>query len=107
MANVVVAAPSPIGSSIGHVYPHETTSRVFDLAEQFQKFLATQPHATSVSSIKGLTPFNLSGTSSIWILDSGASHHMSYDYKSFFVFKSYIIYVNYDRRWHSYAISRN
>ncbi|PNX83025.1 hypothetical protein L195_g039062 [Trifolium pratense] len=45
---------------IDHVYPYETTSRVFDLAKQFQKFLASQPDATSVSSIKGLTQSNLS-----------------------------------------------
>ncbi|PNX69588.1 gag-pol polyprotein, partial [Trifolium pratense] len=44
-----------VGFGIGQVYPHETTSRVFDLAEQFQKFLATQPHATSVSSIEVMT----------------------------------------------------
>jgi hypothetical protein len=78
-----LAAPLSVGIGNDYVYPHETTSRVFDLAEQFQKFLATQPHATSVSSIKGLTPSNCSGISSIWILDSGASHHMSYDRKSF------------------------
>ncbi|PNX64886.1 hypothetical protein L195_g054253, partial [Trifolium pratense] len=74
-----LVAPFPINSGIDCVYPCETTSRVFDLAKQFQKFLATQPHATSVSSMEGLTPSNLSGiSSSIWILDSGASHHMSW-----------------------------
>ena len=35
------------------------------------------------SSLKGLPSSSLLGTSSsIWILDSGASHHMSYDPKS-------------------------
>jgi len=44
--------------------------------------LVTHPHA--VSSIKGSTPSDLLGiSSSIWILDSGASNHMSYDRKSF------------------------
>ncbi|PNX59152.1 hypothetical protein L195_g059546, partial [Trifolium pratense] len=47
-----LAAPLPVSIGIDYVYPHKTTSRVFDLAAQFQKFLATQPHATSVSSIK-------------------------------------------------------
>ncbi|PNX63832.1 gag-pol polyprotein, partial [Trifolium pratense] len=52
--------------------------------EKFQNFLAAQPHATSVSYVKGLNPSSLSSiSSSIWIFDSGASHHMSYDCKSF------------------------
>ncbi|CAJ2637857.1 unnamed protein product [Trifolium pratense] len=77
-------APLPVSYGIGPIYSHETTSPVFDLAEKFQNFLAAQPHATSVSYVKGLTPSNLSGiSSSIWIFDSGASHHMSYDRKSF------------------------
>lgn len=38
----------------------------------------------TASSIKGLNSSYLSGISpSIWILDSGASHHMSYDAKPF------------------------
>ncbi|CAI8588773.1 unnamed protein product [Vicia faba] len=38
----------------------------------------------SASSVKGLISSNLSSiSSSIWILDSGVSHHMSYDHKSF------------------------
>ncbi|MCI80364.1 hypothetical protein A2U01_0101635, partial [Trifolium medium] len=39
MAVSPLAAPLPIGIGIDHAYPHETTSRVFDLAQQFQKFL--------------------------------------------------------------------
>lgn len=36
----------------------------------------------SAFSIKGLNSYSLSGmSSSIWIFDSGASHHMSYDNK--------------------------
>jgi hypothetical protein len=77
-------APLRVSYGTDSIYSHETTSRVVDLAAKFQNFLATQPHATSVSSIKGLTPSNLSGiSSSVWIFDSGASHHMSYDRKSF------------------------
>lgn len=86
-SHVVTVSPSTIahpGYNIGHVYPFETISQVSDLAEQFQNFLSTQPHVIYASSIKGLTPFNLSGiSSSMWIFDSGASHHMSYDHKSF------------------------
>ncbi|PNX95116.1 SPX domain-containing protein 1-like, partial [Trifolium pratense] len=79
-----IVAPPSVNSGIGSAYPSETNSHVFDLAEQFQKFLATQPHAMFASSIKGLNPSSLSDiSSSIWILDYGASHHMSYDHKSF------------------------
>ncbi|XP_045810861.1 uncharacterized protein LOC123905293 [Trifolium pratense] len=57
-----VVAPPSVSSGIGSAYPSETNSHVFDLAEQFQKFLATQPHAMSASSIKGLNPSSLSGS---------------------------------------------
>ncbi|XP_045796078.1 uncharacterized protein LOC123890503 [Trifolium pratense] len=57
-----IVAPPSVGSGIGSAYPSETNSHVFDLAEQFQKFLATQPHAMSASSIKGLNPSSLSGS---------------------------------------------
>ena len=54
------------------------------MLEQFQKFLAAQPHAMSVSSLIGLSSSCSSGTSPIlWVLDSGASHHMSPDLSSF------------------------
>lgn len=52
--------------------------------EQFQQFLASQPHAMSASSHKGLSSSGTSGIhSSLWVLDSGASHHMSPHSKSF------------------------
>ncbi|PNX96392.1 hypothetical protein L195_g019598 [Trifolium pratense] len=44
--------------SIGHAYPHETTSQVFNLAEQFQRFLVTLPHVTPISSIKRVRGLN-------------------------------------------------
>ena len=54
------------------------------MLEQFQKFLAAQPHAMSVSSPIGLSSSCSSGTSPIlWVLDYGASHHMSPDLSSF------------------------
>ena len=54
------------------------------LAEQFQKFLSLQPHAMSASSSVGQLPHSSSGMShSVWVLDSGASHHMSPDSSSF------------------------
>jgi hypothetical protein len=40
--------------------PGQTTSQASDLVEQFQKFLSTQPHAMSTSSVKGLTLSNSS-----------------------------------------------
>jgi histone deacetylase 1/2 len=53
------------------------------LAEQFQKFLSLQPQAMSASFI-GQLPHNSSGMShSEWVLDSGASHHISPDSSSF------------------------
>ena len=54
------------------------------LAEQFQKFLSLQPQAMSASSSVGQLPHSSSGMShSVWVLDSGASHHMSPDSSSF------------------------
>lgn len=65
------------------------------LAEQFQKFLSLQPQALSVSSFICQLPHNSSGMSFFeWILDSGASHHMSLDSSSFTsVCSSFSIYV--------------
>ena len=54
------------------------------LFEQFQKFLATQLHTISASShidLSSSSPSSIS--SSLWVLDSGASHHMSPDLSSF------------------------
>jgi hypothetical protein len=56
MAMFPLVSPLHIAHGINCVYQHEITSLVFLFAEQFQKFLATQPHATFVSSIEGLTP---------------------------------------------------
>ncbi|XP_075489641.1 uncharacterized protein LOC142528475 [Primulina tabacum] len=54
------------------------------LFEQFQQFLASRPHAMSAYSHIGLSSSRTSGiSSSIWVLDSGASHHMSLDLSSF------------------------
>ncbi|XP_075489501.1 uncharacterized protein LOC142528343 [Primulina tabacum] len=54
------------------------------LFEQFQQFLASQPHAMSASSHIGLSSSGTSGiSSSIWVLDYGTSHHMSPDLSSF------------------------
>jgi hypothetical protein len=54
------------------------------LAEQFQKFLSLQPQAMSASSSIGQLPHSSSGMShSEWVLNSGASHHMSPDSLSF------------------------
>ena len=76
----------------GYKPPHHNTAAVASpgsitdpntLAEQFQKFLSLQPQAMSASSI-GQLPHNSSGMShSEWVLDSGASHHMSPDSSSF------------------------
>ncbi|GKD36837.1 hypothetical protein Tco_1257044 [Tanacetum coccineum] len=43
-----------------------------DMLEQLKKFLAFEPYAMSTSSKNGFASF------SKWILDSGATHHMSY-----------------------------
>jgi len=76
----------------GYKPPHHNTAAVASpgsitdpntLAEQFQKFLSLQPQAMSTSSI-GQLPHSSSGMShSEWVLDSGASHHMSPDSSSF------------------------
>ncbi|XP_062100793.1 uncharacterized protein LOC133806717 [Humulus lupulus] len=59
------------------------------LTEQFQKFIASQPHAMSASSHIGLPSSSTPGiSSSIWVLDSGASHHMSPNSNSFMSIKS-------------------
>ena len=53
------------------------------LFEQFQKLLVTQPQAMFAFSHLGLSSSSLLGiSSSLWILDSGASHHMSPDLSS-------------------------
>ena len=52
--------------------------------EEFQKFLATQPQAMSAFFHICLLSSSLSGiSSSLWIFDSGVSHHMSPDLSSF------------------------
>ena len=55
------------------------------IVEQFRQFIAANPTAMSVSmSHSGLSSSNTSGIpSSLWILDSGASHHMSPHMSSF------------------------
>lgn len=61
-----------------------TTSQICDIAEQLQKLLATQSRVIYASYIKGLNSSCLSSISlSIWIIDSKASHYISYDAKSF------------------------
>jgi len=71
---------------VGHKYTFDATSQVADLVEQFKKFLVTQSYAISPSafSLNGFASSNLSAmSSSIWILDFGVSHHISYDPKYF------------------------
>ncbi|XP_050213155.1 uncharacterized protein LOC126664688 [Mercurialis annua] len=66
------------------------------MIEQFQQFLASQPHAMSASSQIGLSS-NLSGvSSSSWILDYGASNHMSHNLSSFtsLIPKVYVLVMN-------------
>ena len=59
----------------------------------FQKFLSLQPQAMFASSSVGQLTHNSSGmSSSIWILDSGTSHHMSPD-SSCFTSMSHSSYV--------------
>jgi hypothetical protein len=54
------------------------------MAEQFQKFLSLQSQAMFVSPFIGQLPHSSSGMShSEWILDFGATHHMSPDSSSF------------------------
>ena len=55
------------------------------IVEQFRQFIAANPTAMSASmSHSGLSSSNTSGIpSSLWILDSGASHHMSPHMSSF------------------------
>jgi hypothetical protein len=77
----------------GYKPPHHNTAAIASLgsitdpntlAEQFQKFLSLQPQEMSASSSTGQLPHSTSGMShSEWVLDSGASHHMSPDSSSF------------------------
>ena len=62
---------------------------IASLTEQFKKFLASQPHAMSAPSYIGLSSSSTPGiSSSIWVLDSEASHHMSPHSNSFLSIKS-------------------
>ncbi|XP_031256344.1 uncharacterized protein LOC116114338 [Pistacia vera] len=75
---VVVSSSDSFGFGI----TPSPNSSIAAFAEQFQKFLATQPHAMSAASPTGLS--SSSGMpSTMWVLDSGASHHMSPDPSSF------------------------
>eukprot|EP00257_Ricinus_communis_P021104 XP_015580507.1 uncharacterized protein LOC107262007 [Ricinus communis] len=59
--------------------PHNalsTSSLDPSLIEQFQQFLASQPHATSASSQVDLSSSPSGISTSSWILDSGASNHI-------------------------------
>ena len=76
-ANTVAIVPPPDSSVLGA--PPISGPLLTDLAEQFQKFLATQPHAMSAN----LSSQSPSGISSSWIFDSGASKHMSPHITSF------------------------
>jgi hypothetical protein len=76
----------------GYKPPHYNTAAVASpgsitnlntLAEQFQKFLSLQPQAMATSSIGQLPHSSSDMSHSEWILDSGASHHMSPDSSSF------------------------
>jgi len=77
----------------GYKPPHHNTVAVASpgfitdpntLAEQFQNFLSLQPQAMSVSSSISQLPYSSSGMSHFeWVLDSGASHHISLDSSSF------------------------
>jgi len=54
------------------------------LTKQFQKFLSLQPQSMSSSSFVGQLPHSSSYMSHYeWVLDYGASHHMSPDSSSF------------------------
>nr|GEX12026.1 uncharacterized mitochondrial protein AtMg00810-like [Tanacetum cinerariifolium] len=53
---------------------------LLDMFEQLKKFLSFKPHAMSTSSNKSFTSF------SKWILDSGATHYMSYLLSQFISF---------------------
>lgn len=59
-------------------YSFEINFKIFDITEQFHFF--SHSCAMSTSSVKGSNSYKLLGISqSIWILDSRASHHMSYE----------------------------
>jgi len=76
----------------GYKPPHHNTAAVAflssitdpsTLAEQFQQFLSLQPQTMFASSSIGQLPHSSSSISnSEWVLDSGASHHMSPDSSS-------------------------
>ncbi|KAK0599286.1 hypothetical protein LWI29_003954 [Acer saccharum] len=73
--NTATTVPS---GSFGFDGPSSSNPSMSALAEQFQKFLAIQPQAMFTSSPIGLLSPSSSGMfSSTWVLDSGASHHMS------------------------------
>lgn len=70
----------------GHVHATKDTSFsrpfVFDLVEHFQKFLASTICHVCLSQHR-FAPSSSGIYSHIWILDSGALHYMSFDFKSF------------------------
>ncbi|XP_073221550.1 uncharacterized protein [Cicer arietinum] len=67
-SNVVASAPPTIDSSSGSVYSSESASQISDIAEQLQRLLATQSHAMSATSSKGLNSSGMSG-STFWEAD--------------------------------------
>ncbi|KAK4485459.1 hypothetical protein RD792_008100 [Penstemon davidsonii] len=90
--NTAAVVPSSDSASFGG--SPSSSSSMDSLAEQIQqiqKILAIQPHAMSAASTPhiGLSPPGSSGKSpSTWLLDSGASHHMSPDSTVFTVLHS-------------------
>ncbi|KAK4478679.1 hypothetical protein RD792_014172 [Penstemon davidsonii] len=90
--NTAAVVPSSDSASFGG--SPSSSSSMDSLAEQIQqiqKILAIQPHAMSAASTPhiGLSPPGPSGKSpSTWLLDSGASHHMSPDSTVFTVLHS-------------------
>lgn len=82
--NVVVDSPTTICFVSDYVCPSQTASQIFDIVEQLQTILAIQPCNMHASSTKGLNSSCLSCMCpSIWIIDFGTTHHMSYDDKLF------------------------
>ncbi|KAJ9553465.1 hypothetical protein OSB04_017510 [Centaurea solstitialis] len=75
------AAPSPIEHDFQSTVTPPPSALDPHVFEQFKQFLASNPIAMSASmphSGSGLSSTSTSGIpSSLWILDSGASHHMS------------------------------
>ena len=76
------AAPPADTDSVGNMPPPALDPKVF---ESFRQYLISNPTAMSASMpISGPTSSAASGTpSSLWILDSGATHHMSPHLSSF------------------------